>query len=143
MSETIKITYIGGGSSHWARVIMQDLALTAGKRGVVLYDINHQRALANMELAEYIFNHPDALSSYATSANQNLAQALQGRTLFFFPFYQVDLFCQRLKYSGKLWRGANRWGYRWTRRSLTLQHARFRLCGFPAPSLNIAQMPGS
>ena len=52
----IKIAYIGGGSKHWARVMMQDLALTPGLSGeLALYDINQQRSDANAELGSAYF----------------------------------------------------------------------------------------
>ena len=39
--KTIKLAYIGGGSKAWARVFMNDLALTEGIGGeIALYDID-------------------------------------------------------------------------------------------------------
>ena len=48
----IKIAYIGGGSRNWAQMVMTDLALCPHLKGeIVLYDIHHAAALANVKRA--------------------------------------------------------------------------------------------
>lgn len=47
----IKLVYIGGGSKAWARVFMNDLALTAGLGGeLALYDIDPGAAELNRRM---------------------------------------------------------------------------------------------
>ena len=51
----IKIAYIGGGSKMWARVFMNDLALTEGIVGeIALYDIDIPAAERNRQIGERI-----------------------------------------------------------------------------------------
>ncbi len=75
----IRITYIGGGSRYWAPQLMGDLARTAQLGGeLVLYDINHAAAKANVEVANAIFSHPQATTSFKTTAVSDLDKALRG-----------------------------------------------------------------
>ena len=47
----IKLTYIGGGSKLWARVFMNDLALTEGLSGeIALYDVDEKTAACIMAI---------------------------------------------------------------------------------------------
>ena len=56
---TIKLAYIGGGSRAWARVFMNDLALTEGLTGeIALYDIDRAAAEQNRRIGERI-NEPN------------------------------------------------------------------------------------
>ena len=51
----IKLCYIGGGSKAWARVFMNDLALTAGLTGeIALYDIDPVRLEESASMLEAI-----------------------------------------------------------------------------------------
>jgi len=75
----IKIVYIGGGSRGWAPKLISDLALSADLEGnIVLYDIDRGAAEANLEVAEGIFAHPNAKSSFAVSVSESLDDALSG-----------------------------------------------------------------
>ena len=90
----IKIAYIGGGSRHWARVMMQDLALTPGVAGeVALYDIDHARAQANVGMGESIFAHADAVSSFRVSAPAERAEALRGADVVFISILPGPMTC--------------------------------------------------
>ena len=61
----IKLVYIGGGSKAWARVFMNDLALTAGLGGeLALYDIDPGAAELNRRIGERLGAHPDARSRW-------------------------------------------------------------------------------
>ena len=93
----IKIAYIGGGSKHWARVMMQDLALTPGLSGeLALYDINQQRSDANAELGAHIFGLTDAVSAFKVNAYSDRRAALQDADFVFRVYFAGahDLFCQ-------------------------------------------------
>ena len=91
---TIRIAYIGGGSHHWAPVMMQDLALTSGLDGeVVLYDIDAARARANVVLGEGIFQHPEAVSRFRVRAEERLADALRGADLGFISILPGPMEC--------------------------------------------------
>jgi alpha-galactosidase/6-phospho-beta-glucosidase family protein len=80
----MKIAYIGGGSRHWAPVVMQDLALTPGIEGEIrLYDIDLERARGNARFGNAIFAHPDALSRMRVSACEDLASCLAGSDFVF------------------------------------------------------------
>jgi len=75
----IRIAYIGGGSKAWAHTLMKDLALTPGLGGgLFLYDIDHDAARRNVDVADAIFGHPDARSRFKTTAVKTAAQALKG-----------------------------------------------------------------
>lgn len=80
----MKIAYIGGGSKHWARVMMMDWALTDGLDGeLALYDINHQRAEANAELGAAIFANAEAKSTVQVRAYHDRDAALAGADIVF------------------------------------------------------------
>lgn len=75
----IKLAYIGGGSKQWARVFMNDLALTQGLQGeIALYDIDVQSAYRNAAIGEKINQHPDTISKWNYVVYTNLEQALDG-----------------------------------------------------------------
>jgi len=91
---TIRIAYIGGGSRHWAPVMMQDLALTTGLDGeVVLYDIDAARARANVVLGEGIFQHPEAVCRFRVRTEERLADALRGADLVFISILPGPMEC--------------------------------------------------
>ena len=51
----VKIAYIGGGSKMWARVFMNDLALSENLCGLIsLYDIDKNSAIINKKIGDYI-----------------------------------------------------------------------------------------
>lgn len=76
---SIQITYIGGGSRSWAQALMSDLALCSQLTGeLVLYDIDEEAAAFNVGVADKIFKHKDAVTSFATRSETNLDQALKG-----------------------------------------------------------------
>lgn len=75
----IKLAYIGGGSKQWARVFMNDLALTQGIEGeIALYDIDVEAARRNAAIGEKINQHPSTLTKWNYVVYENLQQALQG-----------------------------------------------------------------
>lgn len=75
----IKLAYIGGGSKQWARVFMNDLALTQGIEGeIALYDIDVEAARRNAAIGEKINQHPATLTKWNYVVYENLHQALQG-----------------------------------------------------------------
>jgi len=94
MSVSIKLAYIGGGSRHWARVMMQDLALSEGLTGeVALYDIDHARAAANTELGEAIFTHADARCRFRVRAYNDRTEALRGADFVFISILPGPMTC--------------------------------------------------
>ncbi len=61
----IKLAYIGGGSKAWARVFMNDLALTEGISGeIALYDIDIAAARRNQRIGQRLNEHPDSRSRW-------------------------------------------------------------------------------
>lgn len=75
----IKLCYIGGGSKAWARVFMNDLALTEGLTGeIALYDIDRAAAERNRRIGDRINAHPDAVSKWRYTVADTLEEALTG-----------------------------------------------------------------
>lgn len=75
----IKLAYIGGGSKQWARVFMNDLALTQGIEGeIALYDIDVEAARRNAAIGEKINQHPATLTKWNYVVYENLHQVLHG-----------------------------------------------------------------
>ena len=75
----IKLAYIGGGSKAWARVFMNDLALTEGLGGeIALYDIDLPAAERNRQIGIRINAHPDTVSQWEYVVYERLEDALQG-----------------------------------------------------------------
>lgn len=75
----IKLTYIGGGSKLWARVFMNDLALTEGLSGeIALYDIDVEAARRNQRVGARINAHPDTISHWDYVVYEDLEEALRG-----------------------------------------------------------------
>lgn len=80
----IKIAYIGGGSRYWAKTVLTDLALCRHITGeIALYDIDYQSARKNAQLADTIFSHRDARTTFRTYACRTRAQALKGADFIF------------------------------------------------------------
>ena len=76
---TIKLAYIGGGSRAWARVFMNDLALTEGFTGeIALYDIDRAAAEQNRRIGERINALPEAVSKWRYIVAETLDEALTG-----------------------------------------------------------------
>jgi alpha-galactosidase len=79
MKREIKIAYIGGGSRNWAHMLLKDLALCPQLSGELsLYDIDRPAARANVKVAEAIFGHGDAVTSFRTTAARSPKEALRG-----------------------------------------------------------------
>jgi alpha-galactosidase len=79
MMKTIKLAYIGGGSKAWARVFMNDLALTEEFCGeIALYDIDLPAAERNRQIGERINAHPDTVSHWNYVVYDRLEDALRG-----------------------------------------------------------------
>ena len=77
--KTIKLAYIGGGSKAWARVFMNDLALTEGLGGeIALYDIDLEAARRNQAIGERINGCGDAVSRWDYVVYERLEDALKG-----------------------------------------------------------------
>ena len=54
----VKIAYIGGGSKMWARVFMNDLALSKHLCGLIsLYDIDLEAANRNKKIGDFISSY--------------------------------------------------------------------------------------
>ncbi len=77
--KNIKLAYIGGGSKAWARVFMNDLALTDDISGeIALYDIDGEAARRNQRIGERINAHPDTRSRWDYVVYDDLESALTG-----------------------------------------------------------------
>ncbi len=75
----IRIAYLGGGSRHWARDLMSELALTPGLSGTLaLYDLDFIAAQKNVAVADAIFSRPEARTRFRVRAVRRLADALRG-----------------------------------------------------------------
>lgn len=75
----IKIAYIGGGSKMWARVFMNDLALTEGIGGeIALYDIDIPAAERNRQIGERINASPETITKWDYKVYRELSDALSG-----------------------------------------------------------------
>ncbi len=76
---TIKLAYIGGGSKAWARVFMNDLALTEGLTGeIALYDIDRAAAERNRRIGDRINALPEAVGKWRYTVAETLQEALTG-----------------------------------------------------------------
>ena len=76
---SIKLAYIGGGSKAWARVFMNDLALTEGLTGqIVLYDIDRAAAERNRRIGERMNTCPEARAQWRYTVAETLEEALTG-----------------------------------------------------------------
>ncbi|MCR5288849.1 MAG: alpha-glucosidase/alpha-galactosidase [Treponema sp.] len=74
----IKIAYIGGGSKQWARVFMNDLALTSDISGSIsLYDIDKETAERNRKIGDRINAQKEAVSKWQYSVADTLDESLQ------------------------------------------------------------------
>lgn len=81
-TKNIKIAYIGGGSKQWARIFMNDLALTQGLTGeIALYDTDREAALLNKRIGERINALQETVSRWEYSVYETLEGALQKRIL--------------------------------------------------------------
>lgn len=81
MTKHIKIAYIGGGSKQWARVFMNDLALTDGIDGeIALYDIDKEAALRNKQIGVHINNHPNTITKWDYTVCDTPESALTNAT---------------------------------------------------------------
>ena len=75
----IKIAYLGGGSKMWARVFMNDLALSDDLGGeIALYDIDNEAALRNKEIGNRINLLAEAKSKFEYEVYPNIEDALRG-----------------------------------------------------------------
>ncbi|MBQ0125611.1 MAG: alpha-glucosidase/alpha-galactosidase [Clostridiales bacterium] len=75
----IKLAYIGGGSKAWARVFMNDLALTDGLCGeIALYDIDVYAAQRNKKIGEKINECKETVSKWEYTVCEKLDDALRG-----------------------------------------------------------------
>ncbi len=77
-TKNIKIAYIGGGSKQWARIFMNDLALTEGLTGeIALYDTDREAAILNRRIGERINMLPEAVSRWDYRVYETLEEALK------------------------------------------------------------------
>ncbi|MDR2599336.1 MAG: alpha-glucosidase/alpha-galactosidase [Oscillospiraceae bacterium] len=73
----IKIAYIGGGSRHWARSFMSDLALDDELSGEIrLYDIDMDAAKCNEIIGNRMTKDPQSVGKWKYRAVENLSEAL-------------------------------------------------------------------
>lgn len=78
MKET-RICIIGGGSRLWAIQFMKDLASNKETHGtLILHDIDHEAALANVKVAERILAINDSIGRFTVKAEDRLDNALPG-----------------------------------------------------------------
>ena len=78
MKKKIKICYIGGGSKLWARIFMNDLALSSYIEGeIALYDIDIAAAKRNEAIGNRISNHKEAKSFWLYKVYENIDDALR------------------------------------------------------------------
>lgn len=77
--KNIKLAYIGGGSKAWARVFMNDLALTEGICGeIALYDIDKPAALRNRAIGQHLNAAAQTVSKWNYVVYDRLEDALRG-----------------------------------------------------------------
>lgn len=77
--KNIKLAYIGGGSKAWARVFMNDLALTEGICGeIALYDIDKPAALRNRAIGQHLNAAAQTVSKWDYVVYDRLEDALRG-----------------------------------------------------------------
>lgn len=77
--KNIRLAYIGGGSTQWARTFMNDLALAPDICGTVaLYDIDFEAAERNRLIGNRINQSPDTLSKWEYVNCATLDEALTG-----------------------------------------------------------------
>lgn len=75
----LKLAYIGGGSKAWARVFMNDLALSEGLSGeIALYDIDLEAAHRNRQIGARINQNERTLSKWDYVVYDKLEDALTG-----------------------------------------------------------------
>ena len=75
----IKLAYIGGGSKQWARVFMNDLALTSDIDGeIALYDIDIAAAERNAKIGERINACGETKTRWKYVVCKSLDEALRG-----------------------------------------------------------------
>jgi len=75
----IKIAYIGGGSKSWARVFMNDLALTEGLAGEIsLYDIDSDASVRNQAIGMAINQDKRTRSHFDYVVTENIQKTLSG-----------------------------------------------------------------
>lgn len=88
--ENLKICYIGGGSRNWAWVLMKDLTFEKEISGeIVLYDIDHEAALANVEIGTMLMaNHNPGQWSFR--AESDLEKALTNSDFIFLSILPLD-----------------------------------------------------
>ncbi len=75
----IKLVYIGGGSKAWARVFMNDLALSEGLMGeIALYDIDRAAAERNRCIGNRMNALPESRAQWRYTVADTLEEALTG-----------------------------------------------------------------
>ena len=73
----VKVAYIGGGSKNWARVFMNDLALSENLCGLIsLYDIDKEAANRNKLIGDFISKTPN-VSKWDYEVQVNIDDALK------------------------------------------------------------------
>jgi alpha-galactosidase len=80
----LKIAYIGGGSSGWAYVLMNDLSKEPNLSGTVdLYDINFDYAKLNEKMGNDLSKRDDVVGKWTYKAVKTLKEALTGADFVF------------------------------------------------------------
>jgi alpha-galactosidase len=75
--KNLKIAYIGGGSTGWAHVLMNDLAQDKDLAGTVcLYDIDCERAKMNEKIGNMLSAREDVVGKWKYTAVKTLQEAL-------------------------------------------------------------------
>jgi alpha-galactosidase len=79
LKNRIRIAYIGGGSTGWAPILMNDLAVDQELAGeVVLYDIDFPRAKMNETYGNWLQKRPGVNSKFIYRAAKRIGEALKG-----------------------------------------------------------------
>ena len=83
----VKIAYIGGGSKMWARVFMNDLALSEHLCGLIsLYDIDIEAATRNKKIGDFISKTPN-VSKWNYEVKENIDDALSNANFIMRKMY--------------------------------------------------------
>ncbi len=101
---SLKFAYLGGGSREWARKLMMDLALCPELTGeVVLYDIDEQAAILNMQLGNWLQAQPGVVSRWEYRVAPTITEALQGADFVIISIQPgpLELMAEEIAISGR------------------------------------------
>ena len=99
-ADGLKIGYIGGGSVHWAHVLMSDLAMCPQMAGEVrLYDVIPERARMNARYGTKLYAKKEVKSSWTWKASRTLKAAIEGANFVFLSITpgQLEAFAREME----------------------------------------------